>query len=193
VLLRLSCIIDNGETKTVKKDDVETHNEGNLYSPQRPAINVKQRYWINTDKIVEKFKCSESIAEKAAEYAYDMAREGFWDQIQDTVREILHDNDLKVYSAGRSGGWLIVVGLKDIEYWDAVDLGRWAKLCRIVREDIKYICADEQILENIEANRWAEDGSERYNFFDTKEGESKCISEMKKQAKEAGFGAVIRK
>jgi hypothetical protein len=177
----------------MRKEDVETHNEGNVYSPQQPAINVKQRHWINTDKIIERFKCSEATAERAADFAYEMARETFWDQVKETVKEVLKDDSLRVFSAGRSGGWLIVLGLKDLEYWDAIDLARWAKLCRLIKQDIEYSCSDESIMDTIEANRWAEDGAERYNFFDTKNGETVCISELKAKAKEAGFEAVIRK
>ena len=175
----------------MKKDDVEFHNEGNLYSKQWPAINVKQRSWTDPDMVMARFGCDAPTAERAIEYAYDMAREGFWEQIQDTAREILHDNEIKVYSTGRSGGWLIVCNWKDFEYWNAIDLGRWAKLCKLVAAEIKYICGDDQIMEAIEANRWAEEGSERYNFIDEHDG-SKCIVDLKAAAKEAGFGRVIR-
>ena len=40
---------------------------------------------------------------------------------------------VKVYSDGRSGGWLVVHGLPDVESWDAIDLGRWAKFEKMIR------------------------------------------------------------
>jgi hypothetical protein len=40
----------------------------------------------------------------------------------------------KVYSDGRSGGWLVVHGLPDVETWDAIALGRWAKFNKMIRD-----------------------------------------------------------
>ena len=37
---------------------------------------------------------------------------------------------VQVYSEGRSGGWLVVSGLDDVESWDAIALGRWARFQR---------------------------------------------------------------
>ena len=34
---------------------------------------------------------------------------------------------VQVYSEGRSGGWLVVSGLGDVDEWDLQDLNRWAK------------------------------------------------------------------
>jgi hypothetical protein len=45
---------------------------------------------------------------------------------------------VQVYSAGRSGGWLVVSGLPDVESWDAIALGRWVKF----EEEVRAI-ADE--------------------------------------------------
>lgn len=40
---------------------------------------------------------------------------------------------VQVYSDGRSGGWLVVHGLPDVETWDAIALGQWAKFNKLIR------------------------------------------------------------
>lgn len=40
---------------------------------------------------------------------------------------------LKMYQDGRSGGWLVVEGLPDVESWDAVMVSRWARFARVAR------------------------------------------------------------
>lgn len=40
---------------------------------------------------------------------------------------------VNVYSAGRSGGWLVVDGLPDIDEWDAIALGRWRRFDAAIR------------------------------------------------------------
>jgi hypothetical protein len=47
----------------------------------------------------------------------------------------------KVWSAGRSSGWCVVDGLPDVDSWDAIALGRWARFARDVRaiaDDLPY-------------------------------------------------------
>lgn len=41
---------------------------------------------------------------------------------------------VQVYAAGRSGGWLVVSGLPDVEAWDAIDLARWRRFERLIRD-----------------------------------------------------------
>lgn len=40
----------------------------------------------------------------------------------------------QVYSAGRSGGWLAVTGLGDVDEWDLMDLNAWRKFNKYVRQ-----------------------------------------------------------
>jgi hypothetical protein len=62
---------------------------------------------------------------------------------------------VKVYSKGRSSGWLTVHGLPPVESWDAVDLARWRRFEREVESDVEYRTSAEYTLEAIEANGWA--------------------------------------
>lgn len=144
----------------MRKSDIETHREG-YYGPECPAINVKLYRGkgtcpaIDANDIAEHFGCTKQTAEQAAEFCYQSAVEQFWEQMTETATEIF--GRCNVYSVGRSGGWLIVQGLPPIESWDAVMLGKWAKLCKIARMEIAWLCSKDYILDMIGANGWAED------------------------------------
>lgn len=122
----------------------------------------------------------------------ETTQENFWQDIGDTAREVLGDS-AKVYSAGRSAGWLVVDGLDDVDSWSAPMCNRWGRFARLVREDILDRIRLDNALSDIEANRWHLPGAERYNFIDTKDGETRCIAEMKADARAAGFGPIVRK
>lgn len=166
--------------KRYTRDDVERHTEG-YYGYGYPAVNVKVRHFVSSDKIAERFGCSEDTAIKAAEFAFNAACEMFWQEVQDTAEECLPRWGIKAYSAGRSGGWLIIKGLQDVEEWDAVMLAKWRHFEKIIKAEVAYRTSEECILEDIEANRWAEDGAEAYNYVDFKDGSSHCIVDLKRE------------
>lgn len=180
----------------MKKSDVETHND-RMYGNQYPAVNVKI-YRQNSSppmshEVAEKFGCSEKQAEKALEFWFNMAQESFWENITDAIKEVYEKwhYSIEVYSAGRSGGWLIVKGLPEIETWDAAMLGKWGRVCKICRDAIRYHCSKEAVFEDIDANEWWKEGSEKFNVT-YKDGEVTCIADLKKAARDAGFGDVVR-
>ena len=173
----------------MKKSEVQTHNDS-PYGRQYPAINVKCRNWIDRSVIVTRFKCSEEQAQKASEYACNMAVQQFWDDATAEAMEVF-GSGVKVYSAGGFGGWLIVKGLAPIKSWDAIKLGKWSKFVGIIEGSIDGLCAHDKILDDIESNQWHKEGAEEYNFVDTKSG-TKCIADMKAEAVAAGFAPVIR-
>lgn len=99
------------------------------------------------------------------EMADEWARESCWDDATELAHEIWPqystDNaaekvngkftgktvpkkryHVQVYSEGRQGGWCVVHGLPDIEEWDAIALGRWARFAKgvtaIAQEDYPY-------------------------------------------------------
>ena len=176
--------------KRYKKEDIQTHSEH--FRAEHPAVNVKCRQNIAPYKIAEHFGCSEDQAEKASEYAFQAAQEQFWESVQDTAREILKDKTLLVYSEGRSGGWLVVHGLDDLESWDAVAVTRWNKFEKAIRAEVDYVTSKEHVFEDIAANEWHRDGSELYNFIDTKEGKTVLIPDLKEYIKkhEQGYLAT---
>ena len=174
----------------MKKLDVETHGEH--YGKQYPAINVKVYHYPSYDIVIEKFKCSKETAERAITFAYESAQEIFWDDVESWAKEVFGGH-VEAYAQGRSGGWLVVHNLDPIESWDAIMLTKWASFEKRVKDDIKCRCELSYVLEEIESNEWYKDGSEAYNFVDTKEGSHKCIADLKQEAIKQGFGSIIRK
>lgn len=161
------------------RDDVETHRVG--YGGRSvPAINVKSYSFPRASQVQEEFKCSEEVAERALEFAFQSAQEQFWQDIQDTVRYVLGEETVRVFSEGRSGGWLVVEGLPDVSEWNAIRLEKWRKLEKIIKAEIQYLESWEQVRDAIESNQWAEDGAEEYNFVDTPSG-PKCVAELNRE------------
>jgi hypothetical protein len=174
----------------MKKSDIEVHSDRGA---GHPAINVKYHGngFMLKEKVMEQFKCSEPCAEKALEYAWNMAQRDFWEDAEELVKDIFPEG--KMYSEGRSGGWLTVHGLPDVDTWDAIMVSRWSKLDKGIQNSMKCFTDAKYILENIERNQWYLDGSEEYNFKELKDGTRICIAEMKQEAIKAGFGAVVRR
>lgn len=165
-------------TNSIKnKNDVQFHGE--YYGSKYPALNVKHGItWPYPEKIAEHFKITEEQAEKASQFAFEMAQEIFWEEVQEIAEEIFKTK-VKVFSSGRSSGWLIVEGLEKFESWNAIQLTKWAKFAKTIDEEIYYKCKLENILTDIEANKWYLEKSEKYNFIELKNKESVCIPELK--------------
>jgi hypothetical protein len=177
------------------RSDVQTHRVGYTYT-RCPAVNVKW-YGFNSKwmkKLEEHFqikdKDGEKRLEKALEYWQNSASEQFWDWAREDLLEYAFGkyHGLKVYSEGRSGGWLIVQGLPDLETWDAVQLGKWHRFEKQIRLSLDYWNTEEgvnQIIEDIEANRWIEAGAEQYNFMNRPDGGVVCLVDLKRVETEA--------
>jgi hypothetical protein len=140
------------------KDDVEQHNDGGFVGPLYPSVNVKCYKFPDIDDVMERFGCSEKTAERALEYAFETHAEMFWETAKDDLTEHYFVGErLKLYSAGRSGGWLVVVGLPDIEDWDAIALSRWARFATGIRREVDWLGEKDNVLELIALNEWATD------------------------------------
>lgn len=173
---------------TYTKANVKSHCE--YMRTGHPAVNVKVHTTPTTDDVVKRFKCSEAQAQRACEYCFTSMQQSFWENAESMAQEIFPN--CKVYSEGRSGGWLVVHELPDVETWDAVMLAKWRRLEKLVQQEVKNACDENTWFESIEANKWYQEGAEQYNFSDTKDG-FVCISEVKRDAIKAGFGLVVRK
>lgn len=173
----------------MKKSDVEFHSE-RWGRPELPAINVKCYNFAKGLDVDKEFNCSEDQAEKAFNFAWEAACAQFWEDAQEIVTDIFGPK-VKCYSQGRSGGWLVVHGLPEFEQWNAVNLAKWSSLCKRIKGLLDWLTSAEQTREGIESNQWYKEGSEQYNFID-KLGETVCIADLKQQAIQAGFGAIIR-
>ena len=146
------------------KEDVQFHSDR---GPRAPAVNVKCYNFPDAYKIAPYFEADPESAEveKALEYSFESFRESFWEDAQNDAKEIFGAH-VKVYSQGRSGGWLVVSELKDFEDWDAIDLAKWRKFERWMKGNVPDSSANwvQAIIEDIEANTWLEtpaDNAER--------------------------------
>lgn len=169
------------------KDDVQFHSEGMGHRPAHPALNIKVGYreCPCDDDIMGWFNCEQEDAERAAQFAMNMAQRQFFDEAEAAATEIFDGWGAKVYSEGRSGGWLVVHNLPDFESWDAVMFGKWKAFANRIDELMSHYLDADLWKENIEANRWAEPGSEEYNFVDRPDGTVVCIAEANRAAEKA--------
>jgi hypothetical protein len=144
---------------TYTRDNVQTH-----YGEERPAVNVKVRQTLEDGYRI--FREIDPDADAA--FSVDWIRENvpeaqldalFWDVCRDQfeqavedAREILGVHAEDVESDGRSGGWLVVTGLPDLDDWDAVQLAKWRKFERYARnlaDDVMY-----QVVSSVYLNDW---------------------------------------
>lgn len=138
-----------------------------------------------TGKVEEHFKCSEQVAERALSWAWNVAVRNFWEEVEGIAKHYLGEH-VKVWQEGRSGGWLVVEGLGPVEDWNALAVSRWARLVRWCEREIKWLSDWEQVRGEIEANRWAEEGAEEYNFVEGRSGKVTCLADVPRCAHCAG-------
>lgn len=85
------------------------------------------------------------------DYAYEIARDGGWEAARELAAEVFPQS-VDVWSDGRSGGWLVVDGLPDVEDWDAIQLGYWSKFVRGVQAILDDL--DYQFIWHLNVNVW---------------------------------------
>lgn len=140
----------------MSKTQVTMHAE--YMRDAHPAINVKVRGLdIDAGDVMRQFMCDETVAERALEHAWEAQCEMFWLDVPGEVERMLPAG-AKVYSEGRSGGWLAVHNLPDVERWDAVMLSKWRKVQKFVEQAVRYYTSKQAFLDVIEANGWANVG-----------------------------------
>lgn len=166
-----------------RKSDVDTHGIG-YFGSQLPAVNVKVYRGVDVGEVMSRFDCSEKNAITSLEYVFEAAQREFWEDAPSLAREILRDNSIRVYSEGRSGGWLVVAGLPEVEKWDALMLSRWRKFERAMRDQVRWLSSGDFVFDVIGVNRWVEEGAERYNFLD-KNGNTVCMVDVHEAEREA--------
>jgi hypothetical protein len=178
--------------KAYSREDIETHSEH--YGKARPAVNVKVYRFPGLYKIMDKFECEEAEASRAGEYAFESACELFWNECaQDVADDVFGDERVKVYSEGRSGGWLVVDGLSSVESWDLMMINKWHSFETKIKKEIAFRTSEEMIFEDIAANEWCKPMAEKYNFYQKENGENVCIADMKAEAIAKGYAPIVRK
>lgn len=169
-----------------KKSSVTMHREN--YGTANPSVCVKvYNVGASIEDVVAKFACTEAQAEKALGFAFDAACRAFWEYWQDTTGDCengLSDNayfpghDVTVHCEGRSGGWLIVNGLPEIDEWDAILVTCWNKFQKDVKADVDYRMGKDTLLEDIDANKWHLEGASEFNFCDVPDKGTVCLAEV---------------
>ncbi len=140
-----------------KKADVETHYE---YGRRKPAVNIKVRGWLNEEAVTASEYAAEGLTlawieehlteEQRAAWWQAACEDGF-EQAQDDAREIFGSH-VKCWQEGRSGGWLVVEGIADIDSWDAIMLGKWRRFARWTQSTADYTPA--RTVDLIAINVW---------------------------------------
>ncbi len=170
---------------TYKKSEVEFHSEygreGNL------AVNIKvhetlrgvklplslgSSHPVGHPELIEYHKSDprftmEWIEKHVPEsemdsYFWSACEWGVERLIEDATGDIFADYNIKLWQEGRSGGWLVVEGLPEIEDWDAIMLGKWHKFKKRARDAADGV--PEEVIESVYYDcfePWAEKEDER--------------------------------
>ncbi len=161
--------------RTYTRDDVQTHSDG--FRPSRPAVNVKV-YTTIRNAYAQFQKDEQPDPRFTLEWIEDTFTDEYLDglfwhvaahELEYLTAYATEDEDAifpaKVYGTvtieqeGRSGGWLAVDGLPDLEEWDAILLARWRKFERVARDISQNV--PYQMLGSLYENEWETAEAER--------------------------------
>ena len=135
---------------TYTRDNVRTHSDH--FGPQRPAVNVRVYTTIDDDDVWRQFEreerpdegftlewIHENVSEDSLQWIWDRVCEAEFEYLETWATgadgdPLFPDDAVTLWQEGRSGGWVVVDGLPDIEEWDAIRLARWRRFERIARE-----------------------------------------------------------
>lgn len=100
---------------------------------------------------------------RAIAYASELEYLTEWCNSDERDDALFPDHTVKLETEGRSGGWLVVRGLPDLDCWDAVMLARWRKFERITRGMVEHFPATvaELVCLNTYAHHLADVEAER--------------------------------
>jgi hypothetical protein len=162
--------------RSYSRDDVQTHSDG--FRDSLPAVNVKVHRTIDDawsqyetqERMNDGYTLEwieENITEEQLDWIFQQACESEYEYLEGWATgtdggedPLFPDDNVTLEVQGRSGGWIAVRGLPDIEEWDAVRLARWRRFERIAQNIADGIPC--QMLSLIELNnyQWAIDESE---------------------------------
>lgn len=140
---------------TYSKKNVQWHMDG--MGPSVPAVNVKVRAFPLLDAKYLAAEDPEFTIEWVNEHLdEDELDRWFWiacDSSRDMLQEDAHEifgSWAKLYSEGRSAGWIMVDKIRDTDDWDAIELGKWRKFERYAHDYANNVPAE--MLSLIELN-----------------------------------------
>jgi hypothetical protein len=156
--------------RSYSSEDVQTHTDG--YRDPLPAVNVKvyttiEQAWDQyqreempdpgfTLEWIED-NVSEDLLQARWENACEFEYECFEEWATTAEDSLFPGDNVTLEVQGRSGGWIAVRGLPDLEDWDAVLLARWRKFERIARDIADGIPYQVLSLLYINDYEWAQD------------------------------------
>ena len=162
--------------KTIyQKQDIEFHDDGSSSAwgggTDYPAIDVKCRDSV-FDELKEAFpELTNEEIENIGNRAWEEHRELFWEvfaqEIADDVwgdsipsfdneeRVRIKGTKIKFVSAGRSGGWLVVTNLGDVEvvskYWTDKDVALWSEFVCKIDDMVNTLTGPDSLIETVSA------------------------------------------
>lgn len=132
----------------MKKTDVQQRYDRGTY---RPTINVKWMPFLHG--LYRKFEGATATGPLICAVCGQakFACEQGWEDAKELANDIF-PQVVKVWSDSRSGGWLVVDGLPDVDDWDAIQLGYWAKFVKGVQAILDDL--DYQFIWHLNVNVW---------------------------------------
>lgn len=121
----------------MRKTDIETHWDHGL---SHPAVNIKVDLWHlgefirdvgGADFLAWWESLEEGVQEDMVEAVRYWATEDGFEQAKELASDIFSQS-VEIWQKGRSGGWLVVQGLPDIDTWDAIMVSRWGRFHKAV-------------------------------------------------------------
>lgn len=153
-----------------KKSDVKTSYHNGHQGDPMVNVKVNGRWDMDLAKITA-IAADNGYGADAAQFVLELldddqrssdlfalACESGWEMLETDARE-LFGSHVKVWSAGRSGGWAVVQGLRDVESWDAVALAKWRRFERWATDAASGIPYDMVVTALI--NDWEWEADER--------------------------------
>lgn len=141
--------------------DVRIHDDSTSgMCPGYPAVNVKvayrqfPEYW----RLAEHYGVSDENGEKLSQLAFDYQAEYFWREVGKIVEKRLKTTDWT--RAGRSGGWLEVHGLGDVEEvlkWKKTKVERWQRFEKEVHQFMNELCDWDHVIALIDNMEWVDE------------------------------------
>lgn len=143
----------------MRKSDIQYRNG-------HPCINIKVP-WMRLETAVEKAHEDVNYPPTfTAEWIEDNVSEDrlsaiFWnvcefeyEYFEEYAREI--QPNVRFSVEGRQGGWAVSNFTEyDVEGWDAIDLGKWRKICKVARQIADHI--QVQVVHSIAINEYSPD------------------------------------
>ncbi len=190
--------------KNYKKDDVYTVSGGQamaLFRFDLPCVGevIDAIPELKAMSDAGYYEEAEKITRRALGYYLDSCMEEIKEDAETDAAEVFgipwNRVEITMEQENEESGGVGVDNLSPVQYWDAVDLRKWQKFERWIKEGVSGMSSLESAVDMITANNWHMPGAQLYNFVDTANGGTLCLAaeKMKKNLKVYGFFGVGEK